>query len=74
MVWRILFMKCSRIGSPGGEETKEIKKWSCSTSNFIVLIATRLIRQMLAIFTGVAFCMKVQEKTKKVVVLCSTWN
>ena len=41
------------------------KKWIRATSNFIVLIPTRSIRQMLANF---AFedCIKAQEKKKKV--------
>ena len=41
------------------------KKWIRATSNFIVLIPTRSIRQMLANF-AVEDCIKAQEKKKKV--------
>ena len=40
------------------------KKWIRATSNFIVLIPTRSIRQMLANF-AVEDCIKAQEKKKK---------
>ena len=41
--------------------------------NFMTLILSRLIRQMLANFLELILkdCIKVQEKKKKVVVLCS---
>ena len=60
-----------------GRATKTaLKKWIHAASNFIVLIPFRLIRQMLEnVFGGVRIlkdCMKVQEKKKKVVVLCSS--
>ena len=50
-----------------------IKKWIRAASNFIALISSRLIRQMLAtFFRGILKdCIKVQEKKKKVIVLCS---
>ena len=61
-------------------ENREIKygyeisltKWIRAASNFIVPIPPRSVRQMLANFFGVEFwdCIKVQEKNKKVVVLC----
>ena len=41
------------------------KTWIRATSNFIVLIPTRSIRQMLANF-AVEDCIKAQEKNKKV--------
>ena len=53
------------------------KKWIRATSNFIVLIPTRSIRQMLANF-AVEDCIKAQEKEKKVDVFIhareKTWN
>ena len=51
-----------------------LKKWICAASNFIALIPSRLIRQMLANFLELRIlkdCIKVQEKKKKVVVFCS---
>ena len=51
-----------------------LNKWIHATSHFIVLISTCPIRQMLANFSGVEFendYIEVQEKKKKVVVLCS---
>ena len=53
---------------------KSLKKGIRTASNFIALIPTRSIRQMLADFSGVEFikdCIEVQEKKQKVVVLCS---
>ena len=45
-----------------------LKKWICAASNFIALIPSRLIRQMLANFVGVEFywkdCIKVQGEKK----------
>ena len=42
-----------------------------AASNLIALIPSRLIRQMLANFFEVEFCIKAQEKKKRIVVLCS---
>ena len=48
------------------------KKWSGAASDFITHIPSRSIYQMLAIFSGVEFLKtEVQEKKKKVIVLCS---
>ena len=48
-------------------------KWIYVASNFIALIPSRLIRQMLANFLGVEFLRTVSNsgKNRKVVVLCS---
>ena len=53
-----------------------LKKWICaSASNLTALIPSRSIRQMLATVSSWSWilkdCIKVQEKKKKVVVLCS---
>ena len=49
-----------------------LKKWNSATSNFIALIPSRLVRQMLANFSEgwiLKDCIKVQERKKKVFVL-----
>ena len=59
-----------------------LKKWRRAAANFIVLTPSCSIRQMLAIFSAIWIlkdCNEVQEKSKKVVVLCfhvlfKTWN
>ena len=59
-----------------------LKKWRRAAANFIALIPSCSIRQMLAIFSAIWIlkdCNEVQEKSKKVVVLCfhilfKTWN
>ena len=51
-----------------------LKKWIRAASNFIAFIPCRSIRQMLAIFFWswvLKDCIKVQEKKKKIAVLCS---
>ena len=50
------------------------KKWICAASNFIALIPSRLIRQMMANFCWswiLKDSIKVPEEKKKVVVFCS---
>ena len=50
------------------------KKWICAASNFITLIPSRLIRQMMANFCWSSILkdsIKVPEEKKKVVVFCS---
>ena len=47
-----------------------LKKWICTASNFITLIPSRLIRQIWSLI--LKDYIKVQEKKRKVVVLCST--
>ena len=66
-----------RERSNDDDSTKtSIKKWIRAASNFIALIPSRSILQMLAIISEVEFlkyCLRVQEKKKKVVVqLCSS--
>ena len=42
-----------------------------AASNLIALIPSRFIRQMLANFFEVEFCITAQEKKKRIVILCS---
>ena len=58
-----------------------LKKWICATSNFIPLIPTRSICQMMANFSGVEFLKTVskfrkrsRESLSRVHVLDTTWN
>ena len=58
-----------------------LKKWICATSNFIPLIPTRSICQMMANFSGVEFLKTVSkfrkrsgESLSRVHVLDTTWN
>ena len=44
---------------------RHVKKWIRSTSNFIALIPTRTIRQMLVIFSGAEFKKTVSEFRKR---------
>ena len=51
-----------------------LNKWISAASNFITLISSRLIRQVLAIFFLswiLKDCIKVLEQKNKVVVVCS---
>ena len=49
------------------------KRLGRAVSNFIALILSHSVRQILAIFSGVEFrdCIKVQKKKKKAVASCS---
>ena len=73
-------MSCRDPHPPSGSITTatatktSLKEWSRAASNLIALIPTPSIRQMLAIFFWsliLKYFIEVQEKKKKVVVLCS---
>ena len=67
-------LKFSNATTTATATKTSLKKWIRAASNFIALILSRLIRQMLQKFFGswiLNDCIKVQEKKKEVVVFCS---